>query len=626
MKQLTRVYQKPAVMPLHIQASRPPLREALLDAYAKQYLTAGKVQNYAELLQSSRTVSCRFEDLPHTEIAGFPIASGRNAAGELRFTFDRVTPNTHVLGVGTTGSGKTTALAEPGLRAVSAKKNKPNLFLTDPKGEIFRRNAAHLREQGYRLIIMNFKDVRHSDCWNPLAEIYDCFIRQKGLKEKVGFVGDRSRLKEFEVCEDIPEPENGFWVYGRNAYATLHAATEAYRTELDEIRHETTDMIRQLIYILIPDKVLGSHDPSWFLGAREILSGVIFAMLEDALDDRTGFTRDNMNLMTVQQYFDTIRRETINDKVNTPLLKTKTLSHKNAQCESIKELTAYFQNASNTSRSYAGCFTNSMQNWFNSKIFALCNGNSVSIDANAEKPFAVFLITRDYESSDFTVAGMFIDWIYRKLIRQAEENGGSLNREMFYILDEFAQIPPIEDFDKKISTARSRNIWFLLFIQSYSQLETSYNAVRAKTIIENCNTFLFLGSRNFETKERFSRECGARPIFTFDSMMNPDANRIAEVPLVTVEKLDSLQPGQMYMKRTGFPLTLTEFLPTYRCRELTSTALTDPDELGLKTIPFSSEQYTYSFLNSSKSLADYAKNAVPAGFSDEAYRLLRMMI
>ena len=625
MRSLTLSYHNPVVI-LPPTAYLKPIGQSIRESYQKELFGNVAVQRYSDLVKSDRTVSYRFRDLPDIEVKGFPIASGYTDAGELQFTFDKLNPNTHVIGIGTTGSGKTTSLVEPGLRAVCTKKNKPNLFLTDPKGEIFGRNAEYLRKQGYRLIAVNFKDVQHSDCWNPLAEIYDCHMRQKKLKDKLRYVEDCSLLQDYELCEDIPKTAKGFWAYGKGAYATVHSATEAYRCDLDAISTDTTDMVRQLSYILISEKIIGKNDPSWFLGAREILTGIIFAMLEDALDERTGFSRDNMNLMTIQKYFDTIRRETITERNNTPLLNTKKLSHKNEQCESIKELTAYFQNAPNTSRSYAGCFTNSMQDWFNSKIFTVCSGNSISIDTDTEEPFAIFLITRDYESSDFTIAKMFVDWIYRKLVRQTDENRGSLEKEMFFILDEFAQIPPIDSFDSKISTARSRNIWFLLFIQSYSQLETVYDPGRAKTIMENCNTHIFLGSQNHETKERFARECGTRSVLSYDSVMDPDIHRIVEHPLVTVNDLESISSGQMYMRRSGLPVTLTGFVPSYRCTELACKDHKTTRDLGLRSSPFSSERYTYAFLNSSKSLSEYIKESGIGSGEADYISLLRKMI
>ena len=46
------------------------------------------------------------------------------------------------------------------------------MIISDPKGEIYRTTAAALREQGYNVRLLNFRDYRHSECWNPMTPIF----------------------------------------------------------------------------------------------------------------------------------------------------------------------------------------------------------------------------------------------------------------------------------------------------------------------------------------------------------------------------------------------------------------------------------------------------------------------
>ena len=96
------------------------------------------------------------------------LSDGEKEGARLRFYY---LPNSHELYIGGTGSGKTTGCVEPQLRAIAKQKNKPNLFLTDPKGELFDRNAQHLVDQGYRLFVLNFK-------------LFDSTLRHKKLRFK----------------------------------------------------------------------------------------------------------------------------------------------------------------------------------------------------------------------------------------------------------------------------------------------------------------------------------------------------------------------------------------------------------------------------------------------------------
>ena len=590
---------------------QPSISDMVKNAYTSTFCEASTLLTYDKLKNKEDVLTVRYSDLQNTEIAGMPIGSDRNKYGNLQFTFAKKTPNTHIISIGTTGSGKTTGFVEPCLRAVSMKKNKANLFITDPKGELFEHHAKHLQNQGYRIYLMNFKDVLHSNCWNPLSEIYDVYIRQKGLKDKLLHIRDRRRLSEFTFRGNTKDIKDDFWVFDGHAFATEAEAKRRYEDILAEILSETADLINQLVHALLPDTLISKQDPTWGIGAQQIFCGILYAMLEDALDDRSGFTRDNMNLMTVQDYFDSIRKDM--SLGISSLLGTKKMSHKSSNDMSIKQLRTYFDTAPTTARCYMGTFRNALTNYFNNKIYTVTNGNDILIDDDSEKPFAIFLVTRDFEKSDFTIAGMFVDWIYRKMLEKAERQGGRLSREMYFMLDEFANIPPINDFENKIATARSRNIWFNIFIQSYSQLEMVYGASTAQTIIDNCNTLVFIGSLNYETKSRFARECGKQSIPTLESVLNPQNHRIIEAPLLNIKQLESLEAGKMYMKRSEMPLTLTEFIRSYQCEEFFSDRHITPEDLGIESLPFNSDKYVYQFLKSNKTMADYNK------YSDYGY-------
>lgn len=81
----------------------------------------------------------------------------------------------------------------------------------------------------------------------------------------------------------------------------------------------------------------------------------------------------------------------------------------------------------------------------------------------------------------------------------------------YFILDEFANIGRVPDFDKKISTSRSRKIQFSVILQNLDQLEAVYEK-SFETIIGNCDTHLFLGSNSQKTVEYFSKALGSKTI------------------------------------------------------------------------------------------------------------------
>ena len=103
----------------------------------------------------------------------------------------------------------------------------------------------------------------------------------------------------------------------------------------------------------------------------------------------------------------------------------------------------------------------------------------------------------------------------------ADNNGGQLQIPTYFILDEFANIGQIPDFDQKISTSRSRKISFSVILQNLDQLEAIYDK-SYETIIGNCDTHVFLGSNSQKTVEYFSKALGEKTINHNSTSVNRD--------------------------------------------------------------------------------------------------------
>ena len=134
----------------------------------------------------------------------------------------------------------------------------------------------------------------------------------------------------------------------------------------------------------------------------------------------------------------------------------------------------------------------------------------------------------------------------QQLYNFADLNGGRLKVPVFFILDEFANIGRIPDFDKKISTSRSRGIQFSVILQNLDQLEAVYEK-SYETIMGNCDTHVFLGSNSFKTVEYFSKALGEKTISRDSNSVNKDkhfhkqgfsqSEQIMARPLMTPDEL-----------------------------------------------------------------------------------------
>ncbi|MGN1227747.1 MAG: TraG/TraD/VirD4 family protein, partial [Christensenellales bacterium] len=99
--------------------------------------------------------------------------------------------------------------------------------------------------------------------------------------------------------------------------------------------------------------------------------------------------------------------------------------------------------------------------------------------------------------------------LYQILIEKANETVKlELPRNVYFILDEFANLPKVNNFTELITVGRSRRIFFSLIVQSFSQLDGKYGESDAKTIRGNCNIQIYIGSDDQKTKEEFSKLCG----------------------------------------------------------------------------------------------------------------------
>ena len=149
---------------------------------------------------------------------------------------------------------------------------------------------------------------------------------------------------------------------------------------------------------------------------------------------------------------------------------------------------------------------------FDSKEIAeLTSTNTINFEEIGSKKTAVYVISSDTHAAYDFLLTIFFSQMIQRLYDYADLKGGALPQPTYFMLDEFANIGRIPDFDKKISTSRSRKISFSVILQNLDQLEAVYEKSH-ETIIGNCDTTLFLGSNSQKTVEYFSKELGEKTI------------------------------------------------------------------------------------------------------------------
>lgn len=162
---------------------------------------------------------------------------------------------------------------------------------------------------------------------------------------------------------------------------------------------------------------------------------------------------------------------------------------------------------------------------FDSKEIAeLTSTDTINFEEIGSQKTAVYVISSDTHAAYDFLLTIFFSQMIQQLYDFADNNGGKLKVPTYFILDEFANIGKIPDFDKKISTSRSRKISFSVILQNLDQLEAIYEK-SYETIIGNCDTHLFLGSNSQKTVEYFSKALGEKTISHSSTSISRDKQR-----------------------------------------------------------------------------------------------------
>ena len=148
-------------------------------------------------------------------------------------------------------------------------------------------------------------------------------------------------------------------------------------------------------------------------------------------------------------------------------------------------------------------------------ICYLTSSNDIKFAQMDEKPTAFFIKIPDEKITRYSLASLCINQAYKEFVDKARQNEkvtsdhmAHLKRPMIYLLDEFANLPKVQNLDKVITVARSRWIYLNMVIQSYAQLDTVYGKDVASIVRGQCKATIYLGTPDLDTRKQFSDELG----------------------------------------------------------------------------------------------------------------------
>ncbi len=171
--------------------------------------------------------------------------------------------------------------------------------------------------------------------------------------------------------------------------------------------------------------------------------------------------------------------------------------------------------ADKTKQSIAISLVSKLSHFDSPNMQRLTTTNDIDFEDLGEKKVALYVISPDSHSTYNYILTIFYGQLLQRLYALADRCGGALHQPVYLLLDEFANIGKIPDFNQKLSTRRSRLISMSIIVQSIEQLIDLYKDLH-ENIIANCDTQLFLGSQSIKTCEYFSKSLGQTTL-TFQS-------------------------------------------------------------------------------------------------------------
>ena len=259
---------------------------------------------------------------------------------------------------------------------------------------------------------------------------------------------------------------------------------------------EAGDMIENFSKSLC--KNLSSKDMYWEKSANAVLNALCYALIEDAPSE------SQVNLYSIYNLL---------------------VEHGTKTIDRFNSLDLYFQQkpfGSLSKMSYAtGSFAKGetratlfsvlatvIKMFSDTGIANLTSRTDFELDDIGKKKTAVFLIIPDEKESRHELASLFIDQCYQALVNTAQNmKDGKMPVRVNFILDEFANMPPISSISNKITVSRSRNIRFYLVIPDFDQIKETYKD-SAGTIKSNCTNWIYLLTSDNETAKEISNRLG----------------------------------------------------------------------------------------------------------------------
>ena len=373
----------------------------------------------------------------------------------------------------------------------------------------------------------------------------------------------------------------------------------AVQVRKQEIFDEVYEDLNDICSVLCP--VTNKSEPIWESGAKNFILAICLAMLEDSENPELGMTKEKFNFFNIMK----IATNTQNDCEDL----MEYFQHRSPISKSVSLSKQVLDASDKTRGSYLSTIFDKLSLFADMSICSLTSANEINFGDIATKPTALFLQIPDEKETRHTLAAMVILQAYKALVAKANTYPDlSLPRSVYFLLDEFGNLPKVHKLEQMITVGRSRKIWLALVVQSYAQLAKVYDDKSADIIKSNCNIQIFIGTTDLKTIEEFSKKCGNFSIIqrnvSFSSSNDGMGSSVSvkERPLIYPTELQQLNSannmGNAIVNVFGFPPIKSKFTPSFKSKYF---VLEKTNQLLSAGKYFNEEKVFYNMLDRNKS-------------------------
>ena len=434
--------------------------------------------------------------------------------------FDNETP--HYVYLGSSGSGKSVTAVIPTVTFLANAKEKRSIFITDPKGEIYHHTSKMLKEKGYNILTIDFREPQLSNHINILEPIiceYEKYIGYEDLSNKTEQQEEKLNYKNISLSH----------------YA------------------EANRLISSIATMVMQEEIPGK-DPFWNNSAKNLLEGLIGFFLEEYKDGK--ITRDQITMTSIRKF----QNSTMEEK-NSRFFKSY-IERKKYGSKSKDSLMPILSTSDNTYRSITGVFSEKMAIFDDINVANITSKSDFKLDILGREPTALFVIVPDEDKVYYTLVTLIVGLLYRELVKLAnKEKTKKLPIQMDWLLDEFANCPPLSDIESIVSVSRSRGMRFHFFIQSFAQLDNVYGKEVAQIILDNSG-IQYLKTNTMSTAEEISKRLGKKTIessslsqsFSISNYNGNHSTSLMARDVMTPDEVKNLHYKTIIFPNIGFPI------------------------------------------------------------------------